>query len=161
MPVAAFFFSHAYGPAAAAMVAQADTVVVAGLSATAQAASVVQGAGSVPLAKATRLVNSPMTVTATSSMPLALPKARARAGAVVRVNELSQDDITGGVLTAPVEGSLTIRDVLRLLLAVAAGKTDIATGPTVVTFRDQADTKNRVSATMTGSERASITLDPS
>jgi hypothetical protein len=59
------------------------------------------------------------------------------------------------------EGDLSAASILRLLLAVAAGKSDIAAGsPVVVTFRDQADTKNRVRAEMTGSERTVVTLLP-
>lgn len=100
-----------------------------------------------------------MVVSGVGSMPSALPKARVRAGALIRVGSFSQDDVTGGVLTAPIEGGLTLRDVLRTLLAVAAGKTTI-TGSNVA-FRDQADTKNRVAATMTGSTRTATTLDPS
>jgi hypothetical protein len=59
-----------------------------------------------------------------------------------------------------VENGLAPAEVLRILLAVAAGKTDIAgSGPTIVTFRDTADTKNRVRASMTGSERDAVTID--
>jgi hypothetical protein len=70
---------------------------------------------------------------------------------------------TGGastteILEMPVEGSLDFQGLLQVLLAVAAGKSSI-TGSTV-TFRDQADSKNRVTAGMTGSERTTITLDP-
>lgn len=61
------------------------------------------------------------------------------------------------VLAANVEGSVTIEGALRVLLAVAAGKTDI-TG-TTVTFRDLADAKSRVIAVMDGSERSSVTLN--
>lgn len=63
------------------------------------------------------------------------------------------------VLGASVEGSLTLEQVLRVLLAVAAGETTI--DGSVVTFRDAADTKDRVTAVMDGSERTSVTLDPS
>lgn len=59
-----------------------------------------------------------------------------------------------------IEGGLSGAAAMRILLAVAAGKTDIAgSGPTVVTFRDQADTKDRVRAEMTGSERGAVTVD--
>lgn len=62
--------------------------------------------------------------------------------------------------TLPIEGGLSGAAILRILLAVAAGKTDIAPGPpVVVTFRDVADTKNRVRAELTGSERDAVTID--
>lgn len=61
-----------------------------------------------------------------------------------------------------VENGLAPAEVLRILLAVAAGKTSIVgSGPTTVTFRDTADTKDRVVASMTGSERDTVTLDGS
>lgn len=88
---------------------------------------------------------------------------------------LSADiDSTGSVLTtanvgdavwkALCEGALTYEDVMRILLAVAAGKTtitDLGGGDAEVVFRDQADTKDRVFAEMTGSERTNVVLDPS
>lgn len=59
--------------------------------------------------------------------------------------------------TEVIESGLTAAEILRLIAAVQFGKSDIS-GSTI-TFRDVGDTKNRVSATMTGSERTSITLD--
>lgn len=62
----------------------------------------------------------------------------------------------------PLEADLTAEQMLRVMLAVLAGKTRITpTGPTEaeVAFRDQADTKDRVLATMQGSERETITVD--
>lgn len=59
-----------------------------------------------------------------------------------------------------IEAGLSGADVMRILLAVAAGKTNIAPGsPVVVTFRDQDDTKDRVRAEMVGSERDAVTVD--
>lgn len=71
---------------------------------------------------------------------------------------------SGGTLAAAVwdatlEGSLKAKEMLRVILAVNAGKTDI--DDTTVTFRDVADTKDRVTAEMTGSKRTTITLDGS
>lgn len=54
------------------------------------------------------------------------------------------------------------KEAIRLLLAVLAGKTDIIDlggGAAAVKFRDINDTKDRVTATMAGSERTSTTLD--
>lgn len=56
-----------------------------------------------------------------------------------------------------IEGSLDLVEVMKVLLAFAAGKTDI-TGSTY-TFRDQADTLNRISATVTAGERTAVTLN--
>ena len=65
--------------------------------------------------------------------------------------------------TEVIESGYTATEVLRILLAVAAGKTvitDNGGGTATVQFRDVADTKDRVEADMTGSERTTITLDP-
>ena len=70
-------------------------------------------------------------------------------------------DIAQEVLGSVVEAGVDLRQVLRLLTAVAVGKTDIDTSGAdpVVSFRDLADTKDRVTATMLGSERATVVLD--
>ena len=64
---------------------------------------------------------------------------------------------TGAGWDEVLEGGYTAGELLRVLAAVAAGKTDI-TG-TTVTFRDVNDTTDRVVASMTGSERTTVTLD--
>jgi hypothetical protein len=60
--------------------------------------------------------------------------------------------------TEIIESGYTAEQILRILVAVAAGKTDI-TGAQV-TFRNLGDTKDVVVADMTGSERTTVTLDP-
>ena len=72
-------------------------------------------------------------------------------------------DGAGNPMDTILEGTLTAGQVLKILLAVAAGKTDVSdlgNGNATVVFRDYADTKDRVTATMTGSERTAVTLDP-
>lgn len=62
-----------------------------------------------------------------------------------------------------IEGSYSAKEVLRILSAIAAGKTtivDLGSGQATVTFRDINDTKNRVVADMMDSERDVVTLDP-
>jgi hypothetical protein len=61
-----------------------------------------------------------------------------------------------------VEGALSAEEILRILLAVQAGKSTInLTPPVTIRFRDQADTKNRVVGEMSDSERVNVTLDGS
>jgi hypothetical protein len=63
---------------------------------------------------------------------------------------------------AVIESGFTAREILQILAAVAAGKTDIIDlggGNATVTFRDLADTKDRIEAAVTGSERTTLTLD--
>lgn len=61
-----------------------------------------------------------------------------------------------------VESGLTAEELMRIVTAFASGKTgivDLGGGVATVTFRDVADTKNRITGTMTGSERTAVTLD--
>lgn len=62
------------------------------------------------------------------------------------------------ILDEVVEGSTTVRQVLRALLSLAAGKTSRA-GSTIY-FRDFGDTKNRLSLTVdTNADRTSVSTD--
>lgn len=61
------------------------------------------------------------------------------------------------------EGTYTAGEMLKLLTAVAAGKSDIVklgNGLATITFRDINDTENRVIASMTNSERTAVILNP-
>ena len=80
-------------------------------------------------------------------------------GDITPFTELSPQSLAAAVWSQVLESDLDATEVMRVLLAVAAGKTGIS-GSTV-TFRDQADTLDRVTAEMTGSERTTITLDVS
>lgn len=58
-----------------------------------------------------------------------------------------------------VEGALTVRHVLRVLLAGIGGKAS-GGGTTSIAFRDQADSKNRISATVDANgNRTAVTVD--
>jgi len=77
---------------------------------------------------------------------------------------LTTANVGAALLAALIEGTLTFQDVQRILLSVAAGQTvitDLGGGNAEVQFRDQADALDRVFAEMTGSERTTVTLDPS
>lgn len=63
------------------------------------------------------------------------------------------------ILAGVVEGAITIKGALRLMLAVLAGEST-GGGTTTVTFRDVADAKARVTATVTeDGNRTAITRD--
>ena len=69
----------------------------------------------------------------------------------------------GDPFTANIEGPLDARDAIRVLLAIAAGKTTIINnggGLAQVKFRDTADSVDRVVADMTGSNRTNVTITP-
>lgn len=62
--------------------------------------------------------------------------------------------------TDTIEGSLTYQEAQRVMLAESAGK--VAVSGTTVTFRDQADTKDRITATVDDNgQRTSVTIDGS
>ena len=70
---------------------------------------------------------------------------------------------SGGTVTDPlneiIENGLTLKQVQRILLAVAAGKSTIVdngNGTKTVTFRDQTNTVNRLSATVNCGVRSSV-----
>jgi hypothetical protein len=68
----------------------------------------------------------------------------------------------GNPWTETIEGTLSANEVLRILLAVAAGKTTITPGSgdtATVTFRDVANSKDRLTVGMVGSERDTVTRD--
>jgi hypothetical protein len=76
----------------------------------------------------------------------------------------SAGEINLTLLDSPdaIEAGVTLRQALRLLLAVAAGKTTITPGQpgeAVVKFRNVGDTKVRIEAEMVGSERVDVTTD--
>ena len=66
-------------------------------------------------------------------------------------------------LFGPIEGSLAFPDLLRIIAAVAAGKTritDLGGGNAQVEFDAAGGTDLRVQADMTGSERTNVNLTP-
>lgn len=150
-----------YGEGAAACApADAVGVVSAGIRCYGRPTSTVTAFGVVSNAKATTLKNSPATLTGQGLMTNALPKARARVLSVIKVNELSQDDVTGAVLEAKVEGSLSLKEALRILLAHAAGDaTGLESGSPV--FKSQDGTKTRISGTYVAGTRTVETVDGS
>jgi hypothetical protein len=164
MPLASTAALQWYGPACASMVVQAGGGVERfAPKRQINAALQVQGVGSVQAFRPYRAQYFGMSAQGGGSVERFAPKRRIRAGLVVAVNELSQDDVTGAVLEAKVEGDTTLKQALRLLLSVAVGKTDITDlgdGAATVKFRDLADSKDRIVATMSGSERAAVTKDP-
>jgi len=74
-------------------------------------------------------------------------------------NEITLQSLVAGILSGTIEGSLTLKSVLRLLLAVTAGKAS-GGGTTTITYRNQADDKDRVVATVdSNGNRTNVVLD--
>lgn len=98
------------------------------------------------------LVNAPNAIAIT-----AIQAGMATSAEITALNDVSVGDLTGAI----VEGSLTILQVFRILLAVLAGKSAGGGGTTIV-FRDVADAKDRIMATVdSNGNRTEITLDAS
>lgn len=131
--------------------------ITAALQARLQMAAALTGSGSVTaglsiLAQLTSSLSGSGSVTANLKGKLSMS-----ADIYVNQSQASAEQIAVAVWDAICEGNYSHSDILKILSAVAAGKTDI-TGSTV-TFRDVNDTANRVTASMTGSERTSVTLN--
>lgn len=160
MPLASFFSLHWYGEAA---MASRDALGVgtadASIKGSIRAAQVTQGVGSVPFAKPTRLRNSPMVTSGLGELARALPKARVRPALLVKIGALSQDDVTGAVLEAPVEGGVTLKEALRLMLAYIAGDATGLDGNPA--FKSLDGSKDRIAGTISGGNRTVSTVDPS
>ena len=89
-------------------------------------------------------------------------KASMSADITVAGATLTTANVADAVWSAVAESGLSYEQVIRILLAVAAGKTqitDLGGGNAEVAFRDVADSKDRVFAEMVGSERDVVTLD--
>lgn len=81
---------------------------------------------------------------------------------ITSVTELSPTSLANAVWAKLVDGSYSAEEVIALLASVAAGKTsitDLGGGNATVVFRDLDDTKDRITASLTGSERTSLTID--
>lgn len=75
------------------------------------------------------------------------------------LNNLSSAQVTAAVMDDVIEGTFTMRQIMRILSAAMAGKVSGA-GTNSVTFRGIGDTKDRIVATVTElGDRSALTLD--
>lgn len=130
-----------------------------------QAAASVSGSGD-PTAALGALASLVSDATGAGTISSASSTAKAQIGAdiVVTGDVLNTANVAAAVWEAVAEGSFTYQQVMRILSAVAAGKTtivDLGGGMATVTFRDLEDTKDRIVADMDGSERTDVTKDVS
>jgi hypothetical protein len=78
----------------------------------------------------------------------------------VNVSTMSSGAVDS-ILDDPVEGSFTMRQLLRLMAAALFGKAS-GGGTATITFRDLGDSKNRITATVTSNgNRTDVVLDGS
>lgn len=148
-----------YGPACAAMIVQAEGTAEIAARREIRPSITVQGTGTAEM-RPYRGRRAALEAGGLGTLQMR-PARRLRAALTVAVNELSQDDVAGALLTARIEGDYTFRDVMRLMAATLAGKVSGAETATV-TFRGITDTKDRViSVTDVDGNRTAVTLDPS
>lgn len=94
----------------------------------------------------------------TAPTAYARPAGRGRIYAVGKVNELSQDDVSGAINNTVIEGELTLKEALRLLLAFAQGNaTGLESGSPV--FKSMDGTKDRIVATYSNGTRTVTARD--
>ena len=148
-----------YGQAAAALVADPGIgdMPLAEPHQLVRAGVTVDGVGDAPLLRPYRMRNAAFSSDGAGDVPLMRPVKRLRAGLTVLVSGLSADDVTGAVLEAPVEGTLTLKQALRLLLAQAAGNATGLDGNPV--FKSLDGSKTRLAGTVSGGARTVTTRD--
>lgn len=133
MPLASWYSLHFYGPGAAAMVTSGVGSSSLGANAQARAGLTTTGVGSVPLARPTRLRNSPVLMAGAGSIPTAGPmRGRARIALTVQIGGPTSpgavsDELLDGTI---VDNGITLREAFKLLLASAAGDIENAGGST-------------------------------
>lgn len=159
MPLASWAALHFYGPESATMVVDgAQGVVETAMPMRfINGASAVDGLGDAPLLRPFRGRQAASVMLGDGVLLDALPTKFMRVGMTVSVNQLSQDDVTGAVLEAPIEGGLTLRQVMRLLLAYTAGDATGLDGNPA--FKSQDGTKTRLGGTLSGGNRTVTTID--
>lgn len=89
------------------------------------------------------------------------PRKRIRPALSVSIGgSLTQDDVTGAVLESKVEGDLTLKQALRILLSHAAGDATGLEGASPV-FKSLDGSKTRIAGTYASGARTVTTLDGS
>jgi len=148
-----------HGPHAAALVADPGVgdMPQATPVQTVRAAVAAVGTGDAPLLRPYRMRDAGCSGDGIGVLHAATPVQRVRAGLEVLVSALSSDDVTGAVLEAPVEGSLSLKQAIRLLLAHAAGNATGLDGNPA--FKSLDGSKTRVAGTISGGTRTITTRD--
>jgi hypothetical protein len=160
MPLAPLFNLSWYGPQSAAMiVSDSQGTMLSQAVRTIRPALQVQGIGSTHVFRPYRGRNAAFT-----AQGIGLAQMRSvrnvRAGLEVAVNTLSQDDVTGAVLEAKIEGSITLKQALRILLANAAGDA-VGLDSTSKLYKSVVDpAKIRLAGTVVAGVRTITTLNP-
>lgn len=149
---------HWYGPGLGAAVDTASPAASATIKGLGRLAAVNTTA---PTASARINKGRPITaVHTTAPTAYARISGKGRMAAVGRVNAITQDDVTGAVLEAKIEGDVTLKQALRLLLAISQGDASGLEGGSPA-FKSLDGSKTRVSATYAAGTRTITARDAS
>lgn len=150
-----------YGPCAAAMVGAAGVGVVnARPVMSVRAGASIAGIGTATTLRPYRGRAFGIHASGAGSMQ-SQPRKRIRPALSVSIGgSLTQDDVTGAVLESKVEGDLTLKQALRILLSHAAGDATGLEGPNPV-FKSLDGTKTRIAGMYASGARTVTTLDGS
>jgi len=162
MPAAAFVNFAVYGPGATSM-----NVLDAAGSATAQPIMTKRtgaSVGGIGTANVLRPYRGRVFNLVNGGTGAVVAQARKRVRPALSVSiggALTQDGVTGAVLEAPIEGGLSLKQAIRILLAQAAGNATGLEG-SAPEFRSAIDSgKVRIAGTYSGGTRTVTTLDGS
>lgn len=108
-----------YGPGCAAGVDVAVATASVGIKATGRLGGVNTSVATSPLNKPTMGKYIALVDMAIATSPRNAIRANARLSSVGKVNELTQDDVSGAVLTSIIEPGLTMQDAILQLLAAS------------------------------------------
>lgn len=155
MPVASWIWHAHYGPGLGAAV----DLVAPTASATIKGNGKLSAVNTTAPTASARINDGRQLRAVNTATPTAYARVsgKGRLAAVGKVNELSQDDVTGAVLEADVEDGITLKQALRLLLAVAAGDATGLDGNAA--FKSVDGSKNRIAGTRSGGSRTITTRD--
>lgn len=161
MPLASTFGLQWYGPGMCSMVFAANAGdLYAQPKGNARAAVALSTDAQLGNIRAVPLRRANMVLPAGLAGMVVGPRGRGRIRMILGPQDLTKADVTGAVMESLVEPGLTLKQAMRLMLAAMVGKVSGAAGPTVV-FRNPADTKDRITAVVSGGNRTAVNLDPS
>ena len=157
MPLAPLFSLQFYGPACGAMVATAGGSVAADIKGQTRIAAGLAGVGGFVDADATRLVNSPATMSGVATVSGSM-LARARIAATIRIGaNPTAFDVASEVFDVQQADGYTLRQALRVMLAALAGDIEDAGGTSRVIRAIHDDSRTRIAATVPNSKERDVT----
>lgn len=121
MPLAPLFNLQFYGPCSSAAYLDGAGSVAAQPVGSIRSASNLAGAGAISYARSLRLIGTTANLAGVGNITAAQPRGSIRCRVLIKVNELSQDDVTGAVWQAQVEPGKSYQDAILELLAGGGG----------------------------------------